>query len=244
MFKLLHKNKDVLFLILNIFLIIPSFAQTDISGKWKIKTIIGYTDVTEYTLIKEKEPVYGNRLTFRLDGTFLRDESIECLNGCAVFTSGTYVLVDNDHIHMVVEDVQFAGLYCGMQKTKKKDIIKDLGIFYIYRDGNTIRLIPSNGILKDDKDKMLYTQLLNSFDKEWKSYDYVWETTSANTPDEIVKDCVSQRKTVDLLNRKIVFSRSQSFGEVFLLKENEDFYYIIYNQYNKKVSLAYPKGKF
>lgn len=72
--KSIVKNRMFFFLVLNVFLAISSFAQTDIVGKWRIKHIIGYTDVVEYSLIKEKEPIYGRSLTFRLDGTFLSDE--------------------------------------------------------------------------------------------------------------------------------------------------------------------------
>ncbi|PWB23840.1 hypothetical protein [Flavobacterium sp. HTF] len=243
MFKTTHKNKYVFYLILNVFLSIPSFAQIDIAGKWKTNDIVGYTDVAEYSLIKEKEPNFGRRLTFRLDGTFLCDESIQCLNGCFIFTSGTYALVDNDHIHMIVENVRFVGLDCGRQKSHKEDIIRDLGIFYIYKEGDSIRLIPSNAVLQDDKDKMLYIKMFDSFDKEWKSYDYVWEKTDGDKPEEIIKDCVDHRKSVVLSNYKIVFSKDLGYGKVFLLREKENFHYIIYNYHDKKVSLAYPKNK-
>lgn len=150
-----RKIQAIFCLILNVFFTISAFAQIDISGKWKTKDILGYSQVKEYSLTKAEEPIYGRRLTFNLDGTFLSDESNECLNGCTVFTSGTYALVDNDHVRIIVEDVRFVGFYCGMQRSHKEEYIKDLGVFYIYKKGNSIRLIPSNGILEDDKDKML-----------------------------------------------------------------------------------------
>lgn len=69
MFKSTNKNKYV-FLILNVFLSLHSFAQTDIAGKWETKDIIGYSDVVEYSLLKKEEAIYGRCVTFTLDGIF------------------------------------------------------------------------------------------------------------------------------------------------------------------------------
>ncbi|WP_134150631.1 hypothetical protein [Flavobacterium sp. 270] len=243
MSKSVSNYKTVFFLILNIFFSIISFAQADIVGKWKTKDIIGYTNVKEYSLSKEKEPNYGRRLTFKLDGTFLSNEPIQCPNGCTVFTSGTYALDDNDHIRIIVEDVRFVGFYCGMQRSHKEEYVKDLGVFYIYKEGDSIRLIPSNGVLQDDKDKMLYTEMVDTFYKDWKKYDYVWKNSNGNNPEEIINDCVNLNKEVDLSNCKVVFSRRRGDGEFYILRKNEEFHYVIYNPYDKKVSLAYPKNR-
>lgn len=89
---------------------------------------------------------------------------------------------------------------------------------------------------------MLYAQMLSSFGAEWKLYDYVWNTTNQNEPEGIVKDCEDRNKQVDLSNYKIVSSKNESYGNVYLLREKEDFYFVVYDSYNKKVSLAYPKG--
>ncbi|UPZ15952.1 hypothetical protein [Flavobacterium humidisoli] len=151
MSKSLIKNGVAIFLILNVFLSMSSFAQTDIVGEWKTNDIIGYTDVAEYSLTKVKEANYGRRLTFKLDGIFFCDAPVQCLNDCFVFTSGTYTQVDNDHIHLIVKDAHILGLNCGMKQIKKEGIVKDLGIFYIYKEGDSIRLIPSNGVLDDNK---------------------------------------------------------------------------------------------
>ncbi|GAA3780310.1 hypothetical protein [Flavobacterium ginsengiterrae] len=151
MLKSISKNGFVFFLILNAFWSISSFSQTDLVGEWKTKDIIGYTDLTEFSLTKEKEANYACRLTFKSDGTFFCDVPVKCLNDCFVFTSGTYVQVDNNHIHLIVKDAHFVGLTCKMKNLSKEDIVKDLGVFYIHKDGETIRLIPSSGILEDNK---------------------------------------------------------------------------------------------
>lgn len=239
MFKSTNKNKYV-FLILNVFLSLHSFAQTDIAGKWETQDIIGYSDVVEYSLLKKETSIYGRHATFSLDGTFSSNELIGCPNGCSVLTSGTYELVDNDHIHIIVENVRFFGLYCGMIRSDKKDIIKDLGIFYIHKDANLIRLIPSNGILQDDKDKMLYTEMLKTFDKNWKGYEYSWINTNVNIPEEVVKDYLDN-KLIGLSDYKIVYSKKEDYGELFLVRKDEDFHYVLYNGIKQKVSLAYPR---
>lgn len=234
-------NKILLFL--GLFLSMPGFAQSDIVGKWETRDIIGYSDVVEYSLLKGKEQNDGRSVTFNLDGTFSCGETMQCVTDCFVFTSGTYAMIGNDHIHLIVENVRFVGSTCGMKKTQKENFIKDLGVFYIYKEGTAIRLVPSSGDLKDDKDKMFYTQMLDSFTKEWRSYGYVWNNTDGNQSEEIVKDCKDKRNLINLSNYKIVFSKNESYGNVFLLRGNEDFHYVVYDALNKRVSLAYPKNK-
>lgn len=242
MAEIFRKNKILLFL--GLFLSISTSAQVvSIEGEWSTKDIIGYSNVFEYSLIKEKQPTEGRSVIFNLDGTFSCGEPMICPNGCSVYTSGSYTMVDNDHIRMAIENVRFVGFYCGNLKTQEENKSKDLGIFYIYKEGDIVRLIPSNGDFQEDRDQMLYAQMLDSFGKEWKSYDYVWDKTNADQSEEIVKDCKDRRKQRDLSNYKIVFSKNESYGDIFLLRENENYHYVVYNAVGKKVSLAYPKNK-
>lgn len=190
--------------------------------------------------IKKRGTDLWSPCNFQFRGTFSSNELIGCPNDCSVLTSGTYELVDNDHIHIIVENVRFFGLYCGMIRLDKKDIIKDLGIFYIHKDANLIRLIPSNGVLQDDKDKMLYTEMLQIFDKNWKAYEYSWVNTNENMPEEVVKDYLSN-KLIGLSDYKIVYSKKEAYGELFLVRKDEDFHYVLYNGIKQKVSLAYPR---
>ncbi|KAF2326043.1 hypothetical protein [Flavobacterium nitrogenifigens] len=240
MAEIFRKNKILLFL--GLFLSISASAQVvSIEGEWSTKDIIGYSNVFEYSLIKEKQLSEGRSVIFNLNGTFSCGEPMICPNGCSVYTSGSYTMVDNDHIRIAVENVRFVGFYCGNLRTKQENKSKDLGLFYIYKEGDAVRLIPSNGVLQEDKDKMLYAQMLDSFKKEWRSYVFVWNDTDGNLPDEILKDCKDKRKQIDLSNYKIVSSKNENYGNVFLLRENENFYYVVYNAVDKKVSLAYPK---
>ncbi|MET3027682.1 hypothetical protein ABXT06_13470 [Flavobacterium sp. UW10123] len=150
------ENKILLFL--GLFFSISSFAQSDIVGKWETRDIIGYSDVLEYSLLKEKRQNNGRNVTFKPDGTFFCDASVKCLNDCFIFTYGTYTHIDNEHIQLIVKDAHFVGLTCKMKKLSKENIVRDLGVFYIYKEGETIRLIPSNGILEDDKRVSLLDQ--------------------------------------------------------------------------------------
>ena len=231
------KHIVVLFLIF-----VPStfFAQINVYGDWRIDKILGLNDLNEYVIVRQDEKNrWGNMLTLNLDGTFLCRNLPGCGSDVYQNVSGKFIIIDDVHIRFVLHKVSSSGYH--KDGNSESYLSKDLGVFYIYKDLNSIRLILSNGILQDDKDKMLYTQMLDSFSKNWKLYDYVWNNTTLNQPEEIVKDCKDKRNPVNLSNCKIVFSKNEDYGNVFLLRENEDFYYVVYNALKKKVSLAYPK---
>lgn len=232
------KNKVILLLI-SMFFPIISNAQINIYGDWKIDGIIGISDVEEYSMVKkDKNDRWGDLLTVNLDGTFSSRNLPKCGNDVFLNTLGNFILIDDMHIRFIIRKTSSSSFY---RSYSEPELNKDLGIFYIYKDVNSIRLIKSNGVLQDDKDKMLYTKMLNTFDKNWKSYDYSWQNTNANTPEEIVKDYVDNRKQVDFSNCKVVFSKKEGYGELFLVKENNNFHYVLYDDVKKKVSFAYPR---
>ncbi|MDW8849140.1 hypothetical protein SD960_03480 [Flavobacterium sp. MMLR14_040] len=239
MSKSILKNKVVL-LFVNLFFSMISFSQTNMVGRWEVREPIGVRDMEEYSLVRQEKRVYGNALILTQDGMFFNEDIVPCLNGSSVLPSGTYTLIDDYHIRFIVEDVHLQGLYAGMLEIKTSDIIKDLGVFYIYKEENSIRLIKSNGVLQDDKDKMLYTEMLKTFDKNWKGYEYSWINTNANIPEEVVKDYLSN-KLIGLSDYKIVYSKKEAYGELFLVRKDEDFHYVLYNGIKQKVSLAYPR---
>ena len=61
------------------------------------------------------------------------------------------------------------------------------------------------------------------------------------TSEEIVKDCVDGKKLIDLSNCKILFSKKEGYGKLFLVREKESFHYVLYDEFKQKVSLAYPR---
>ncbi|OXB23136.1 hypothetical protein B0A80_12580 [Flavobacterium tructae] len=72
-------------------------------------------------------------------------------------------------------------------------------------------------------------------------YDFVWNNTKGNNREEIVKDCIDSEKRIDFSHCKVVFSKKENYGDVILVQENSNFHFVIYDDFKKKVSLAYPK---
>jgi hypothetical protein len=235
--KSIMKN-NLVFLFLSIFFSVFSNAQTNIYGTWNINKIIGVGDYKEYALVAEKQFSCGNNVKLNLDGTFESRYSAPCGNDCFTSSSGRFIMIDDAHIRFIVADIHFSG-WCGEQLKSESDLNRDLGIFYIYKDSKSIRLIESNGILEDDENKVLYNKLMNSFD--WRSYDFVWNNTKGNNQEEIIKDCIDPKKLIDLSNCKVVFSKKEKYGDVILVQENSNFHFVIYDDFKKKVSLAYPR---
>lgn len=215
-------------------------AQVNIYGDWRINDIFGIRDAKEYSMVRQDENNrWGRLFTLNLDGTFLSRNLPQCGNDIYWNVSGNFILIDDTHIRLIIRKTSSTSFE--KQYNSESEPNKDLGIFYIYKDSKSIQLIESNGILQDDNDKMLYTEMAKSFDENWKSYDYSWQNTKANTPEEIIKDCVDNRKQVDFSNSKVVFSKQEGYGKLFLVKENNNFHFVLYDDYKKKVSLAYPR---
>lgn len=235
--KSIMKN-NLVFLFMSILFSVFSNAQTNIYGTWNVNKIIGVGDYKEYALVAERQFLYGNNVRLNLDGTFESRYSALCGNDCFKSSSGRFIMIDDAHIRFIVADIHFWG-WCGEQLKSESDLNRDLGIFYIYKDSKSIRLIESNGVLEDDKNKVLYNKLMDSFD--WRSYDFVWNNTKGNNQEEIIKDCIDSKKLIDFSKCKVVFSKKEKYGDVILVQENSNFHYVIYDDYKKKVSLAYPK---
>lgn len=230
-------NKLVLILVFS-FLPTLVIAQMNIYGNWKIGNLIGLNDVDEYSMIKQKEFSMGNSLTLNLDGTFSSGYSAKCGNDCFKNTSGRFIFIDEVHIRFILEDIHFSG-FCGSDLKSETELNRDLGIFYIYKDSVSVRLIKSNGVLEDDNNKILYNELMDSFD--WRSYDFVWNNTKGKDQEDIIKDCIDNRKLIDFFKCKVVFSKKEKYGDVILVQENSNFHFVIYDDFKKKVSLAYPR---
>jgi len=230
-------NKLVLILVFS-FLPTSVIAQIKIYGNWEIGNLIGLNDVDEYSMVKQKEFSLGNSLTLNLDGTFSSGYSAKCGNDCFQNTSGRFIFIDEVHIRFILEDIHFSG-FCGSNLKTESELNRDLGIFYIYKEANSIRLIKSNGILQDDKDKMLYNKMMDSFN--WKLYDFVWENTKGKSREEIVKDYFDHSGKVNFSNCKVVISKKETYGQVILVQQKDNFYFVIYDDFKKKVSLAYPR---
>lgn len=243
--KSLKQNKKAIFnrliVITGLFFFSTSIlAQVNIYGDWRINKILGIQDAKEYSMVRqEMNNRWGYLLTLNLDGTFLSRNLPSCGNDIYRNAIGSFMLIDDTHIRFLLKKTSSNSF--NDEDGSELELTKDLGIFYIYKDSKSIRLIESNGILEDDKAKMLYTEMAKTFDENWKSYDYSWGNTNSNSKEEIVKDCIDKRKLVNLSNCKILFSKKEDYGQLFLVREKDDLHYILYDDINKKVSLAYPR---
>lgn len=236
MFKSISKNKVAVLLIL--FFSIVSNAQINMFGDWRIDNIIGISDIKEYSMVKQEESNRsGHLLTLNLDGTFISRNLPSCGNDTFLNTFGNFILIDDTHIRFILQ--QTSSRNYNKVHNLESDLSRDLGIFYIYKDSKSVRLIASNGVLEDDKNKILYNKLMDSFN--WRLYDFVWNNTKGNNREEIVKDCIDSEKRIAFSNCKVVFSKKEKYGDVILVQENSNFHFVIYDDFQKKVSLAYPR---
>ncbi len=237
MCKSIVVNK-VLLLFISMFFSTSVNSQINIYDTWRIDNVIGIRNAEEYSMVRMGENRWGNMLVLNNDWTFVSGNLPECGNDIHRNVLGHFVLIDDTHIRFSLNEP--SSVRYGKNDNTESELNSDLGIFYIFKEENSIRLIKSNGILQDDKDKMLYTEMLKTFDKNWKYYNYSWISTKAKIPEEIVKDCFDS-KSVALANYKIVFLKKEDYGALFLVSEKEGFHYVLYDDIKQKVSLAYPR---
>lgn len=142
--------KKCIFTALLLFVQSMVFAQINVYGNWSINRILGLGDFQEYSIVRQddKNP-WGNMLTLNLDGTFLCGNTSPCGNDVFRNFSGNFIKIDDSHIRFIVKTISSSSY----NKTgdSESNLNKDLGVFYIYKKGETIRLILSNEILEDDK---------------------------------------------------------------------------------------------
>jgi hypothetical protein len=237
MFKSILKNRVVLLLV-SLFFSMGMNAQINMFDTWRINDLMGVRDLEEYSIVKMGKYHLGYMFVLNHDGTFLIRDLPQCGNGIFKNISGSFILIDDTHIRFMLNRISYSSY--SKEDNSEEEPNVDLGIFYIYQDSKSIRLIKSNGNLQDDKDKMLYTEMLKTFDENWKTYEYSWVNTNENMPEEVVKDYLGNKLT-GLSDYKIVYSKKEGYGELFLVRKDEDFHYVLYNGIKQKVSLAYPR---
>ncbi|OXB23137.1 hypothetical protein B0A80_12585 [Flavobacterium tructae] len=160
MLQSISKNKVAVFLVL--FFSIVSNAQSNLFGDWRIDNIIGISNIKEYSMVKQEENNRsGDLLTLNLDGTFVSRNLPQCGNDTSLSVFGNFILIDDTHIRFILR--QTSSRNYNKVHNLESDLSRDLGIFYIYKDSKSVRLIASNGVLEDDKNKVLYNKLMDSF---------------------------------------------------------------------------------
>jgi hypothetical protein len=116
-----------------------SYSQTDMTGSWTINFLIGVSEQTEYVLTSYSTDKfrYGNIITLKGDGTFVCAYIAWCGNDCFTTTTGRYEFVDENHIRFILEHISVTG-DC---EHKEIYIVKDLGLFFVYKDLTEIKFI-------------------------------------------------------------------------------------------------------
>ncbi|CAM1373506.1 hypothetical protein [Tenacibaculum xiamenense] len=114
-----------------------SFAQDLVKDHWSIDKIIGQnlndTDSFILTQIDNNKGSEGHRIYFEKNGAFSCYYSAQCGNDCFSQSTGTYEIVDKEHLKLfVVEYKQF-----GFCKSETLKLNHDLGIYFAVKINDT-----------------------------------------------------------------------------------------------------------
>mgnify|MGYP000135281048 CR=1 FL=1 len=114
-----------------------SFAQDLVNDHWGIDKIIGQNlnDTDSYILTQvdiNKNP-YGNHIDFKKNGTFSCYYSAPCGNDCFSLSTGTYEIVDKEHLKLFIEEYKQFG-FC---KSETLKLNHDLGIYFAVKISDT-----------------------------------------------------------------------------------------------------------
>ncbi|MDI1317790.1 hypothetical protein [Flavobacterium sp.] len=198
---------------------------------WLINVLITDSEFNnEYLLIKPKagERLYGNSLTLNPNGTFRSAYSAECGNDCFTTTSGKYKIISENYICFYLEKIDQEGDCNG-----HKEPNKDLGIFYIHKGENEIRLIKSDGDQEQDKLNVSYSDKIDFLKAEMDSMAdrfsvQIWMELSFGS--KSMKSAVQTAMTnFKIDNYKIVFYKPSYDGTDILIKAADGFHYLMFN---------------
>lgn len=149
-------------IILAIFCFANVSAQNLIGESWKINVLIGIEEEGEEQYILSEMPTgrsSGYLVSFGKDKTFRSCYYAPCGNDCFTCTSGRYIKLNDDYIHLFVYQIEQWG-ECKMDEK----VYRDLGKYYIYRPSpKLIYLIKSSGNLAEDRQIAEDTRLLVYF---------------------------------------------------------------------------------
>jgi hypothetical protein len=102
---------------------------------------------------------------------------------------------------------------------------KELGIYYVSKQDNIIKLIKSNGNLSDDLNNVTYSKIIDDFDKDThNAYNLInlkWDTVEPLTSDEeALTQALKTYKDYTKGNQKMLYSKSirNNLFYVFLIE--------------------------
>ena len=154
------KAKAYLFLIFLIFSTILT-AQVSLDGNWNTSVLLGSYDVTEYKITKadSSDPYgYGYKIWFYDNSKFQSIEVQECISEGYDVYHGTYKWINSTHIELVLDSIIRYFSQDGNTYADKK-----IGLFYVYQDSSFLKLIKSDGNVKQDLKNIVYSKKIKDF---------------------------------------------------------------------------------
>ena len=110
------------------------YMQSIMGKYWHINKIIGLDmqNTQEFILTKidstsKNDFIYGNKIIFNIDKTFICNYSASCGNDCFPSSTGTFKLIDENHINLFVIEFNQDG-DC---ESKQVQLNVDIGTYYI-----------------------------------------------------------------------------------------------------------------
>lgn len=202
----------IIFLLTNAF---AAFSQNPFEGEWKIDYLIGYggekaSYFNEYLLYKlqGEDRNYGNNVAF-LDGKFTCWYSAPCGNDCFPSSEGNFKMIDESHVVFELDTIYIGG-YCSTREAKMD---KQPIIYYFFEENNSIRLVKSDGVLKNDLDRQNYSNAIRKFEldpKNWSNLGNLpWYRLEEEftTNEEALQSALKKIKNYTLGDGKILFSK-------------------------------------
>ena len=223
-------------------LITHNSSIVSLQGKWRISQLITNAEITEYSLsqLGFDRFNYGNNITLNTNQTFVCDYSAECGNDCFTTTIGKYKIIDENYICFYLEKITRQGDCSGYSQPNK-----DLGLYYYYKLGDSFILLKSTGNIEKDKKNIEYRNLIINNYSEIRKFDnlslvlFLNSSKQTNLQDEadIIAFCMAENQ---IKNYEILYLiKGDLYAPTFtaLLKVNNEFRYVNYNERAKQVTL-------
>lgn len=150
---------------------------------------------------------FGKSATFNEDGSFTSGYSAPCGNDCFTDAVGKYIFTDNQHIRIVVDKVSVTG-DCAHRNDAPH---KNLGIYFIVKKNDKVRLIKSSGNTKEDEQKLIWSDAIDAFDQETSNvYNFhpihMLPGKPTDTDAETVERALASNNTFNMDEIKVLYS--------------------------------------
>lgn len=228
------KNILLFFIIL---LLTVSVNAQELTGEWMINFKITEQDVSEYVIYKPNEKrAYGNYISINKDRTFSTNTRQECGSSCDYTTSGTYEIIGKNHIRFILKSI-LKSSFC---QEKDSNHNKDIGLYYIHREENRIRLLKSDGNIENDKQNVIYSTMITDFFNFKRMFPSGNETLTSKIERMSEEDMVhTYLKKLGYIDFEYLFSKNVEYdsSKIILIKIKEEYQYL-------HLAFSYPNNYF